>query len=649
MSVLIRAHQQAALERCLASHHAGDITEAARGYGELIVAGISTFEPYQNLAEIYRVQQNFSGALSLIEQALTIAPDSASSHLTRGLILESLNQGDLTESIQCYQTALQLDNHYANAHYALGAALSQCGDNSGAAIHYHQVIKEDPDHALAHFNLGYLNTLSEEFEAAANHYGCACGAQPEFYNAITQYWHMRMKMCDWTDYADMLYSFATLPLAPETHLVGGQPHFSEAISPFTLINIEDDPARNLAAAEGYIQVVARNIHSGIKLTNDTVRSEPGRIRLAFVSGDFCAHATSFLVAELFETIDRTQFDIHLISYGEDDGSSLRKRIVNSGVFFHDVSTCSDYEIANKIASLGVDIALDLNGLTTGSRPDIFAFRPAPVQINYIAYPGTMGAAFIDYIIADNYVIPPDEQVHYSEKIMYLPHCYQVNDRKRPVSRNQPTRESCGLPTDGFVYCSFNSNYKITPDLFSIWMALLNETPGSVLWLLDCNRWVRKNLCREAASHGVDTERIIFSERIPIEEHLARMKNADLFLDTYPCSAHTTASDALWMGLPIVTCVGRSFPSRVAGSLLQGVGLNELITSSLDEYHEFALTLAHSPERLQSLKKRLQYDIESTVLFDTDRYTRHLELGFRHIIDQYTEGAPAATFHIPPTH
>jgi len=372
-----------------------------------------------------------------------------------------------------------------------------------------------------------------------------------------------------------------------------------------------------------------------------------RIRLAYLSADFREHPTAYLMAELFERHDRDRFEVFAFSFGTDDGSAMRRRLEGAFDHFIDVRQMSDADVAQHMAALGIQLAIDLMGHTKDSRPGILARRPAPVQVNYLGYLGTMGAEFIDYILVDPFVVPADQQPFYTEKLVHLPDCYQVNDRKREIAEQTPSRVECGLPEDGFVFCCFNNHYKITPAVFDIWMRLLQTVPGSVLWMLGGQEATERNLRREAASRHIDAERLIFAPRKKLPEHLARYRVADLFLDTLPCNAHTTASDALWVGLPVVTCAGRAFAGRVAGSLLHAVGLPELVTESHEAYEALALKLATDPQQLNSLRERLARNRGIAPLFDTDRFRGHIEAAYTRMWEIWERGEAPRSFGVEP--
>jgi len=352
-----------------------------------------------------------------------------------------------------------------------------------------------------------------------------------------------------------------------------------------------------------------------------------RIRIGYFSADFHNHATAHLMAELFERHDRERFEIFAFSFGVPNQDAMRARLVKGFDHFFDVADQGDRDIAALAHRHEIDIAVDLKGYTQDSRPGIFALRPAPIQVNYLGFPGTLAAPYMDYILADAVILPESHFPYYSEKVVHLPHSYQVNDTKRRIADTQPTRRELGLPEDGFVFCCFNNNFKITPDVFILWTSLLAQVEHSVLWLLEDHSAVRDNLRREARQRGINAERLVFAPRLPTEEHLARLRSGDLFLDTFYYNAHTTASDALWAGLPIVTCLGEAFAGRVAASILTAVGLPELITHSHEDYAALALRLATRPEELATIKRKLAENRLTTPLFNTVQFTRDIEAAY----------------------
>jgi predicted O-linked N-acetylglucosamine transferase (SPINDLY family) len=365
----------------------------------------------------------------------------------------------------------------------------------------------------------------------------------------------------------------------------------------------------------------------------------GRIHIGYFSADFHEHATSYLIAQLFELHDRSRFRITALSFGPPSSSAMRRRLHAACDEFIDVRSEADADIATRARRLAIDIAVDLKGFTQDSRIGIFAHRAAPLQVNFLGYPGTLGAPFMDYLIADRTLIPEGAETGYAEKIIFLPDSYQVNDATRAIASKTYTRRELHLPDAGFVFCCFNNAYKILPATFECWMRILRQVEGSVLWLLGDNAAMIRNLRREAANRGVSRERLIFASRTDLAAHLARHAGADLFLDTLPCNAHTTASDALWAGLPVLTCPGGSFAARVAASLLQAIGLPELIAPTPQRYEEIAVALATDPEALAAVRSRLRAQRLSAPLFDTPRYCRHLEQAFADIDARRRAGLP----------
>jgi predicted O-linked N-acetylglucosamine transferase (SPINDLY family) len=367
------------------------------------------------------------------------------------------------------------------------------------------------------------------------------------------------------------------------------------------------------------------------------RYDHKRIRVAYVSADFRSHPGAYSIAGLIEQHDRSRFKIIGVSFGVDDRSEIRKRVVAAFDEFYDVRGKSDDQVAKLLHDLQIDIAIDRNGYTKDSRSGIFAHRPAPIQINYLGFVATMGTAFIDYIIADKVVAPLEHRQFYTEKIVQLPNCYQANDTKRKFAERPPTRQEVGLPQGAFVFCCFNNNYKITPAIFDIWMRILKQVEGGVFWILEDNATAAGNLRKEAEARGVNADRLIFAKRMSVADHLARHRLADLFLDTLPYNAHSTASDALWAGLPVLTCLGETFAGRVAASLLNAIHLSELITTTLEDYERLAIEIATNPEKLARIKRKLADNRLKTPLFDTKLFTKHIEAAYTAMYERHKAG------------
>jgi predicted O-linked N-acetylglucosamine transferase (SPINDLY family) len=372
-----------------------------------------------------------------------------------------------------------------------------------------------------------------------------------------------------------------------------------------------------------------------------------KIRLGYLCGEFRTHATSMLMAGLFESHDRDRFELFAFDNGYDDGTPMRRRVEKAFDVFIDISRMSDLGAAKLIRDRRIDILINLNGYCGLSRTGVFAHRPSPVQVNYLGFPGTMGAEYMDYIVADGSVIREDEHRYYSEKVVTLPGCYQVNDSKRAVAEATPNRAEAWLPQSGFVFCCFNNNHKLMPDIFDVWMRLLGKVEGSILWLIQDNAAVAGYLRREAKRRGIAPERLVFAPRVRVGEHLARHRLADLFLDTLPYNAHTTASDALWAGLPVLTCMGSAFPGRVAASLLYATDLPELVTRTLEEYEALALRLATNPSMLSELKSKVVRNRATSRLFDTDTFRRHIESAYVTMWERVQRGEPPAAFAVEP--
>lgn len=440
-----------------------------------------------------------------------------------------------------------------------------------------------------------------------------------------------MEICEWDQ------------LEPQIgHLVERIAAGDAVSTPFPILAITDDPETQRKVAETWVKW---KFPSPAAQIPSDFHPKAGKIRVGYFSADFHEHATMYLLAEVLEKHNRDDFEVVAFSFGIDSNDLMRNRAVAAVDKFVDIKRYPDNEVVRLCRSMHIDIAVDLKGYTSGSRVGMFASRVAPVQVNYLGYPGTMGSGFHDYIIADRVVAPAESMQHFSERIVWLPDSYQANDSKRAVSSTAFTRGQFGLPADSMVYCCFNNNWKITPAVFDVWMRILSRVDGSLLWLLEDNPDAARNLKREAENRGISGDRIIFAGRLPLPEHLARHRVADLFLDTLPYNAHTTASDALWAGLPLLTCAGKSFASRVAASLLSAYFMPEMITSSLASYEARAIELGNNREQLASLRARLSENRTASPLFDSASFTRHLETAYRRIHELHHSGLPPEHFAV----
>src|SRR5215475_13881095 len=579
---------------------------------------------------LQRLKRN-EEALECFDRALARAPGHIEALNNRGNALQGLKHYE--DAVDSYQRALRLRPNYPDALYNCGCALSALGKFGEAIQYFNQAQGRRPDHAETRFSRGDALNAIKRHEDAIAAYEKAIALRPDHPYAFSGLAEAALSICDWTRVAELAPRLETLVAERKA-----------IVNPFTLIRLSDKPALHLQCARAYIADKLGAAPAPAPLWTGE-RWSHERIRGAYLSADFHQHATAYLIAELIERHDRDCFEIIGISFGRDDGSDIRRRVIAAFDRVHATRSNSDREIAQLLREHEIDIAVDLKGYTQESRPEILAFRPAPIQASYLGYPGSMGADFIDYIIADHAVIPADQAGCYSEKIAWLPDSYQCNDRQRAIADTAPSRREAGLPDHGFVFCCFNNNYKITPAMFDVWMRLLQAVPHSVLWLLRENVVAEGNLQREAKARGVDPARLVFADRMPLAEHLARHRLADLFLDTLPYNAHTTASDALWAGLLVLTCQGSAFAARVASSLLNAVGLPELVTTSLVDYEALALRLATDPRLIGELRARLAGSRLTHPLFDTDRFCRHIESAYTTMWETWQRGEAPQSFAV----
>jgi predicted O-linked N-acetylglucosamine transferase (SPINDLY family) len=443
--------------------------------------------------------------------------------------------------------------------------------------------------------------------------------------------HTKMLLADWSNLDENL---KTLKLKIEAG--------KKVATPFSILGLSTSEAINQKVAKTQIQ--AKFPFNPI--LGPLKKNENKKIKLGYFSADFKTHAVAALIANLIEVHDRNSFEVIGFSYGETSpDDQMRERLSNAFDEFIDIRGKSDAEVALLARKIGIDIAIDLGGHTADARTGIFAFRAAPIQVNYLGYPGTLGAEYFDYIIADKILIPKANEQFFTEKIAFLPHTYQPNDRKKVISQKQFTRTELGLPENGFIYCCFNNNYKITPKTLDSWCRILKSVPGSILWLLEDNQVAAPNLCNEVQKRGVDPVRLFFAPRMNSSDHLARHQLADLFIDTVPYNAHTTASDALWTGLPILTLLGDTFAGRVAGSLLNAIGLNELIANTQNEYETLAIDLGNNRDKLKSIKQKLISNRLTTPLFDIEIYTRNIEKAYQVMHQKHGDKQAPESFEV----
>lgn len=600
----------------------GNLTEAIEHYRRALRRNPAYVDAYSNLGDALRESGDLSEALALCRKALELDPAYPNGHNALANVLRE--QGYLDAAIAGYRRALQLNPAYAEAHNNLGIALCERDDLPAAIACHLEALRLKPDFAEAHLNLGNAWQRQGNPAAAIASYREALRLKPDYTAVYGNLTYMLQRRCEWAELDELHERIRRLVREEPTAFV----------SPYVFLTIPGSPAEQMACARNRVANNAPSLerlraHLDFRFSPvDRGKSSRSKLRLGYMSSDFNIHPVASLIAEVLELHDRDRFELFGYCIGHDDGSAMRRRIVSAFDHFIVLGAVPLRDAAQQIYDDGIDILVDLNGYTGRCRPQILALRPAPIQVNYLGFSGASGAPYIDYIMTDRFVTPPDMQAFFTERCAYLPDTYMPNDRRRIIADTTPSRQECGLPETGFVFCSFTNNYKILPGIFDVWMRLLVATPGSVLWLSVERDAAGANLQREAGARGVAPERLVFAPKVPRQaDHLARYRVADLFLDTLPYNAHATASDALWAGLPVLTCAGETFAARVAGSLLCAVGLPELITTTLPDYEALALRLARDPDRLAALREKLEANRLTTPLFDSTRYTRHLEQAY----------------------
>ena len=594
--------------------------EAIAHYDKALDLNPDYAEGWYNKANTLNIIKRYDEAIAHYDKALILKPDYVEGWYAKGVTLLELKRYD--EAIAHYDKALELKPDYVEGWHNKGVTLNELKRYDEALIYYDKALDLNPDYAEGWYNKGVTLNELKRYDEAITHYAKALSLKPNIDWVYGDLVAIKMKICDWLDLDYSLEYLSKRILANE-----------KVANPFLMLVLNANIFLHKKTSENYIK--SRYLSNPI-LGPINKRPLNEKVRIGYFSADFRRHPVAFLIAELFELHDKSQFEIYAFSLVKDMGE-MRDRLNKAFDHFIDVQGMSDAEIANLSRDLGIEIAVDLTGFTQHSRTGIFAHRAAPIQVNYLGYPGTLGADYMDYIIADRTLISPELQPYYTEKVVYLPNSYQVNDRKRIISERQFTRQELGLPEDGFVFCCFNNNFKILPATFASWMRILKAVEGSVLWLFRDNSSAAENLKKEAENHGISSDRLMFAERMLLSEHLARHRNADLFLDTFPYNAHTTSSDALWTGLPLLTLMGQSFASRVAASLLNAIDLPELITTNQEQYEALAIELATNPQKLAKIKLKLANNRLTTPLFDTPLFTKNLEAAYIQMYDRYQAG------------
>jgi predicted O-linked N-acetylglucosamine transferase (SPINDLY family) len=617
------------LRQAVALHQGGRIADAEAIYRDILRDMPDQFDALYFSGVAAAQAGRFEQAERTIRRALEVNPQSPLALSDLGNVLSALKRHN--EALQCFAKSIALQPEFAGAHLNRGNVYMKLRLFPEALASYERVVAIAPNAAAGHGNRARaLSGLGRHSEAVAA-FDRVLALNANFDFVVGDRLHSAMHVCLWDGHD-----------AECARVLAGVRARSLAATPFATLSVTTSPADQLKCARDYTEqqfkAEANPLWRGERYRHD-------RIRVSYLSTDLHDHATATLMAGVFEHHDRSRFETTALSCGPDDDVAIRRRIKQSFEHFIDVQSMSDQEIADLVRKMEIDILVDVNGHTSDARTGVMMRRAAPIQVNYLGYPGTMGAPYIDYIVADRIVIPDDQREFYSERVAVLPGSYQPNDSKRPVADHCPTRVEAGLPQHGFVFCSFCNNYKITPAMFAVWMRLLRQVEGSVLWLLERNRDVARNLRREAEARGVTPERLVFAPHVSMDAHLARQRLADLFLDTAPYNAHTTASEALWVGLPLVTFLGATFPGRVGASLLHAVGLPELVADSIEGYERLALSLARDPARLAALRHRLAQNRDACPLFNTARSTRNLEAAFTLMWQRHQRGEPPASFAV----
>jgi len=606
--------------------------EALADYERTISLRPSHPEAFNNRGSALKALKRFEEAIASYDQAIALKPEYAEAFSNRGNALLELRRFEA--ALESYDRAIILAPRLVEPYFNRAITLAELQRPEEASASYDRAIGLKPDYAEAFCNRGTLLTSLGRFDEAMMSYDRAIALRPDLAYLEGMYLHAKMHLCEWGRFED-----------ERRQLIAAINRGIAACYPFQLLACPSSPNDQLRCAQ--IHIADKHATRQPSLWRGQ-RYGHARIRVAYMSSDFRDHPVSVLTAGLFERHDRTRFETMAIAFGVEHGGPMRERLKASFERLVDAQTMSDQDVASLLRDCEVDIAVDLNGFTVGSRPNILAKRPAPVQVNYLGYAGTMGSSSWDYIIADRFVIPTAERGSYFEQVVHLPDTFMVTDATRRISAHTPSRQEAGLPECGVVFCCFNNSFKITPEVFDVWMRLLRQIEGSTLWL-SANASAANNLRREAEARGVSANRLIFASRTPSnEQHLARLRLADLFLDTLYYNAHTTACDALWAGVPVLTCPGETFASRVAGSLLTAIGLPELITHSLADYEALAFRLVRDPGALASLRQKLARNRTTHPLFDTARFTRHIETAYAEMWERHQRGEPPRSFVVAPT-
>jgi predicted O-linked N-acetylglucosamine transferase (SPINDLY family) len=628
---LAPAHGEALVNRGIVLQELGRHAQALDCYERALRLAPGSAEALSNRGNALQRLGRAGEALESCERALRAKPQFAEAHCNRGDALNALKRFD--EAVAAYDRALQLRPGFPEAHNGRGIALHALLRYAEALASYERAIALRPGFADAHNNRAYALREAGRYEDAALAFAQVLRLAPDYPFAKGGLLHTKMLCCDWSGFDELCESV-------NADVRAGR----RSAEPFGYQAVSESPRDLRDCAAMY---AAERFPQRHDLPAPAAWPRGPKIRVGYLCGEFRSQATSILATGLFELHDRDRFDIFAFDNGWDDGSQWRRRQERAFGTITDIARLGDLEAARLVRDRQIDVLVNLNGYFGHGRQGVFSLRPSPVQVSFLGFPGTLGAPYMDYIVADSTVIPEQDREFYAEKVAYLPHCYQVNDSRRGIAGAAFTRRDEGLPEAGFVYCCFNNNYKIVPAVFDGWMRILRRVEGSVLWLYENRPGTAESLRRNARARGVDPDRLVFAAHLPHAEHLARLRCADLVVDTLPYNAHTTASDALWAGVPVLTRIGRTFPGRVAASLLEAIGLPELIAKTPEEYEALAVGLASSPARLAGLRDRLAANRLARPLYDTALFARHLEAAFTMMVERQRSGLEPCHLVVPP--
>lgn len=620
------------LHNLLATAHAGlqQVEPAIHHFRKAIEIRPDIAAIHANLGKVLSQAGQVDDAIASFLQVLRIKPDHADALYSLGIAFRAKARD--ADAITCFAKAWQIKPDFFEAGNNLGIALRDVGCYDDAIACFLRISEVSPGRANAHVNLAIIyNRLGRYPEAIAS-LAEALTINSDLADARALKLFLQATICDWDSLSEDAAAIPTLGIS------------GRAVQPFMMLALEDCPARHRSRSEHFAQ---EQVHLSEPAQIHRPATRPPRLRIGYFSADFHSHAVMYQLIRVLELHDRSRFQIYAYSFGPDADDAMRKRLKAAVDVFQDVQSLAGKDISAFARSDRIDVAIDLMGYTKNCRFEIFANRAAPVQISYLGYPGTLGSPAMDYLIADRTLIPAGMRHHYCEKIIYLPNSHMATDNTKEMSNQPMSRADLGLPGRGFVFCCFNNSYKISPAEFDVWMRLLHRIDGSVLWLTGANPWAERNLRQAAQRRGVDPERIVFAARIPMPDHLARHRLADLFLDTFNYTGHSTTADALWAGLPLVTKLGQGFPARVSAGLLNAAGFPELVADSTEDYERIAAELAENPDKLAALRSALRERRERAPLFDTESFARHIEAGYDQAYQRYFLGCAPDNIEVAP--